>query len=273
MAGPGDILMLNLAREGGAAIAERLRPSENREAKVLVSGVDTHEDFEWSRDRGFDFFEGYFFCTPKKTGKAVPVTKLAAVRLLAALQKPEIHLYELEDIIRYDVSLSYKLLSFVNSAYVGLSREVSSIKHAVNLVGIDQIRRWASLLLFASLEHKPRELVITAAVRARMCERLADSHNDYRQSAFFTVGLLSVIDALLDRPMAEALQGLSLSDEVSDALVLRSGPLGTTLRAVIAYEQGDWKRHALLRFRPSRLRDSYLDSLQWTRSVAGGLIN
>ncbi|HYR86057.1 MAG TPA: HDOD domain-containing protein [Terriglobia bacterium] len=272
LAGPADILMLNLAQVEGESLPARTNASSRQKAKLLVTGIETHEDFELCKELGCDFFQGYFFCTPKVTGKSVPVQRLAAVRLMAALQNREVRLQELEDIIRYDVSLSYKLLQFVNSAYMGLQRDVVSIKHAISMVGIERIRRWASLLLFASVGNKPRELMVTASIRARMCERLADSQNEDRQSTFFTVGLLSVLDALLDQPMAEALQGLSLSPEICEALVNRSGPLGTTLRAVVAYEQSDWKRHALLRFRPTKLQDSYLESLRWTHTVTGGLM-
>ena len=278
-AGPGDILTLNLKQVAGKSLPARFEQLSRQKARLgkqkpglLASGIQTYQDLEIGRNLGFDFFEGSFFCAPNLSVKSVPVTKLAAIRLIAALQDPEVRLQDLEDIIRYDVSLSHRLLQFVNSAYVGLQREVASLKHAVSMIGIGRIRRWASLLLFASMDHKPRELVITAAVRARMCEQLADSQTENRQATFFTVGLLSVLDALLNQPMIDAVQGVPLSGEIREALVNRSGPLGTTLRAVIAYEQSDWKRHALLRFRPSKLRDSYMDSLQWTHTVVSGLM-
>jgi EAL and modified HD-GYP domain-containing signal transduction protein len=270
IAGPADILTLKLAGGGEQSVPARFEPSTHG-AKLLVSEIETHEDFKLCQDLGCDLFEGYFFCTPNVSVKSVPLARLATVQLIAALQNPDVRVRELEDLIRYDVPLSYKLLQFVNSAYAGLHHKVTSIRHAISMIGIGRIRNWASLLLFASVEHKPRELVMTAAIRARMCEQLADSKNENRRATFFTVGLLSVLDALMDVPMAEALQGLSLSEEIFEALVHRSGPLGMTLRAVVAYEQSDWKRHALLRFRPSKLHDSYLESLHWTRAVAGGL--
>ena len=104
-------------------------------------------------------------------------------------------------------------------------------------------------------------VVILDSSHINMCERLANTDNEHRPDAFFTVGLLSVLDALLDCPMTEVVRELSLSQEICDALVHRSGPLGTSLRAVIAYEQSDWERHALLRFYPERLLVSYLGSL------------
>ena len=111
---------------------------------------------------------------------------------------------ELGMILRQDVALACKLLEFANSAYVGLSSIVDSIDHGVKMVGIERIRNWAGLLLFSEIEDKPRELAITAAVRARMCESLAETSSQHPQTAF-TVGLFSVLDAVLDRPMAQAL--------------------------------------------------------------------
>ncbi len=272
IAGQADVLRLKLGDAGSHALNSFPESPLRRKTKLLVSGIESYEDFECSKDMGFDLFQGSFVCAPKVTVRSVPMTNLATVRLLGALQDPEVRIEDLEEIIRYDVLFSYKLLRFVNSVNVGLHHEVASIKHAVSLAGIERIRRWASLLLFASVKQKPRELLFIAAVRARMCEQLADSDNEHRQATFFTTGLLSVLDALLDQPMAKALEGLSLSEEIQDALVNRSGALGTALRAVIAYEQGDWERHALLRFRPAKLRHSYLDSLHWTQTVTSGLM-
>jgi len=260
--GFADILTLN------ATDVQRVEAVRRHSARLLVSGVETHEEFQRWKNLGADLFEGYFYCTPKQSGSAVLSNSLAAVRLIAALQNPDVRVGELEDIIAYDVALSYKLLRFVNSVSLALPRQVTSIRHAVGMVGIERIRKWASLLLMSKIG-KPSELLVTAALRARMCEHLADSQKEPRQSTFFTVGLLSVLDALLDRPMSEAVEDLPLSQEIRDALVDRKGPLGTTLRAVIAYEQNDWKRHALLRFRPTDLQRSYMSSLDWTHDFVG----
>lgn len=248
-----DILKLDLSQDGLAAQMAQLESLRERKASVLVSGIQTHDDFERCRELGVDYFEGYFFCTPKKTAGRVPASRSAAIQTLAALQDPNVRLEDLEKIIRLDVSLSYRLLHFINSASVGLAHEVSSIKHAVNLAGMERIRRLASVLLFGSVD-KPRALVVTAAARARMCELLADSEDDLRQATFFTAGLLSVLDALLDKPIAEALEGLELSQEICDGLIHGRGPIGTALQAVIAYERNDWDCHALLRFRRPDLR-------------------
>ncbi len=138
------------------------------------------------------------------------------------------------------------------------------------MVGIERIRNWASLLLFSKIEDKPRELVITAAVRARMCESLAEASGQHPQTAF-TVGLFSVLDAILDRPMAQALDLLPLSGEICDALIDYRGPLGEVLKCVLAYEQNDWHGVELGDLSGTRIRDSYLDSVDWTRTHTSAL--
>src|SRR5436190_6736339 len=248
---------------------ERLR---ERSAGVMVSGIETHGDFNQCKASGVDLFEGRFFCQPMPGTDALPVTRIPTMRLLTALQNPDIRLQDPEEMVRYSLPLTYKLLNFTNSTYVGLSRSVESVKHAVGLVGIERIRKWASLLLYSTVEEKPRELFITAAIRARMCERLADSDDEWRQSVFFTAGLLSVLDAVLDRPMSEVVDALPLSSEVRECLVKGDGILGSTLQAVLDYENGSFDSYSLRAFHPSLVRNAYFEALHWTRDVSNGLM-
>jgi EAL and modified HD-GYP domain-containing signal transduction protein len=252
-----------------AATVERMH---ERNARVMVFGIETHQDFDMCKAAGVDLFEGRFFRQPTPGIDELPVTRIPTMRLLTALQNPDVRLQDLEDLVRYNLPLSYKLLSFANSTYVGLSRPVESLKHAVGLIGLERVRKWASLLLYSTMEEKPRELFITAAVRARMCEQLSDSDDEWRQSVFFTVGLMSVLDAVLDRPMAEAAAALPLSVEVREGLVEGKGILGSTLQAVVDYEDGDFESVSLRPFHPSVVRNAYFEALHWTRSVSTGLM-
>jgi EAL and modified HD-GYP domain-containing signal transduction protein len=263
---------LDLNDCGKDFLAARVESLHRGETRVMVGGIDSHEDFDFCKVAGVDLFEGRFFAQPKPGTTELPVTRMPTVRLLTALQNPDVRLQDLEELVRYNLPLSYKLLNFTNSTYVGLSRPVESLKHAVGLVGIERIRKWASMLLISTVDEKPRELFATAAVRARMCEQLADSDDEWRQATFFTVGLLSVLDAVLDRPMAEVAAALPLCPEVSDALVERAGMLGSTLQAVIDYESGSFESYALRSFHPSLIRNAYFESLHWTRTVSNGLM-
>lgn len=248
---------------------ERLARSN---VELMATNVDTQEMFELCRRHGFDFYQGYFFCSPHADGREVPQNRLAALRVLTKLRQPDISLGEVEETIESDVGLSYQLLRFANSAFVGLPREVESIGHAVKLVGMDRIRLWASLLMFSRMEDKPRELMITAIVRAAQCERLATAAEFARPESFFTVGLLSVLDALMDRPMADAVGQLPLNDEVRAALVGREGPAGEALSAVVAYERNVWSDVRFAGLPAMTMRGQYIDSVGWARRISEGLM-
>ena len=231
------------------------------------------ETFNLCKQHDFDYFQGLFFCSPnRRPSRKVPVNRLAAVRVLAELQDPEISINQLAVTISHDLSLSYKLLRYTNSAYIGLSRQVESISHAAKMIGIERIRVWASLLMVAKMKDKPRELMTTAIVRAAMCERLATSAKAGRKETFFTVGLLSLVDALLDLPMAKAIDKLPLSDEVCDALILHKGRLGQALNCVLAYERGDWDQVQFEGLPGNTVRGHYLDSVGWARQISDGLL-
>jgi EAL and modified HD-GYP domain-containing signal transduction protein len=272
VAGLAEIMQFNLAGLGRQGLQKRVEELRKFKVKFLVEGIETHEEFELCKALGVDLFEGRFLLKPKATTRNVPLSRASVVQLLAELQEPDIRLVRLEEIITQDVALSYKLLRFANSAYVGLRRTVNSIRHAVGLVGVRRIQNWASLLLFSKIDDKPQELLSTAAIRGRMCEQLADSDDPARRATFFTAGLLSVLDALLDLPMAEAVKRLPLAEEITAALVSHTGTLGTALQAVLHYEQGHWDSPYLRQFLTPVLRDSYLESLRWFRTVNNGLL-
>ncbi len=238
----------------------------------MATHVDTYEQFERCRKHGFDFYQGYFFCSPQSDGREVPANRLAALRVLTKLRNPDVSLGEIVETIESDVALSYQVLRFANSAFVGLHREVESIGHAVKLVGMDRIRLWASLLMFSRMEDKPRELMITAIVRAAQCERLALAAEFSNPESFFTVGLFSVLDALMDRSIEEAIEQLRLNEVLQDALLEHRGPMGEALSSVLAYERNDWSEVRFAGLAPMTLRGQYIDSLGWARRISDGLM-
>jgi c-di-GMP phosphodiesterase len=148
---------------------------------------------------------------------------------------------ELEETLSQDLSLSYKLLRYTNSAVCGLNHEVESIRHAAVMVGLERMRIWASLILFSGLEDKPRDVIVTGAIRARMCEKLAESLKMNHPERVFLVGLFSVLDAVFDRPSEEIVKALPLAPNIVDALLRHEGQLGSMLRCALACEQRNWR--------------------------------
>jgi EAL and modified HD-GYP domain-containing signal transduction protein len=242
--------------------------------QLLASRVDTYDDLEYCRSLGFDLYEGNFISRASATQEQdIPVNRLTMLRVLSKLQEPDLKMSELEKAVCVDAALSYKLLTFANSAAVALPKQVDSIGHAVRMVGIDKLRSWASALLLSSVDDKPRELLNIALVRARMCELLAGSLKDAKKETFFSTGLLSVIDALLDCPMQKALDKLPLSDEVKAALVGRTGPAGEALRCAVAYERAEWDDVQFCGLAERPIRDIYMDSICWARQISSGLLH
>ncbi len=271
LASVADFVRLDLSALGRPAVEARLEALRGGHSKFVAEGVESHEDYEFAQDLEFDYVQGYFFCKPHVTGADFPANRLATMRLLVRLQDPAVTIRELDELINQDLPLAYKLLRFANSAYVGLPREVESVSHAVSMVGVDRIRIWATLLMFSKMEDKPRELMITAVVRARMCESLAEASSQDQKATFFTVGLFSVLDAVLDCPMAQALELLPISQGIRDALLDRKGRMGEALNCVLAYERGGWEDVGFGKLSVGQIRDCYLDTLGWTKTQTEGL--
>lgn len=209
--------------------------------QLVAENVQTYAELRRCRELDFDFFQGFFLSRPQVLKRtAVPPNQIDTIELITKMQNPDVAIEDLAAIIRRDVALSYKLLRIVNSAYYSLPRHVESIRDAIVLLGTRQIGSWVSLINLAQIARKPKELTITALIRARMCELVASVSGRGDGDAFYTVGLFSVLDALLDVPMETALEALPLSDDARDAILASTGIMGRTLAGVIAYEQGDW---------------------------------
>jgi EAL and modified HD-GYP domain-containing signal transduction protein len=239
--------------------------------RLIAEKVEHREQVERCKKIGFNYFQGYFFCKPQNlTGKPVPANRLAMMHLLAQLNKSDVRIEELERTIGQDISLSYKLLRYINSAMCGLNRQVDSIRHATVLVGLDKMRVWASLLVFSGFGEASQDVLVTGAVRARMCELLAIASQLKHPERFFLVGLFSVLDAILDRPMAQVLSMLSLSAEIQDALLKQQGELGNMLRGVQAFERRDWNEaKASINLNLERIERTYVEALAWSANLVG----
>lgn len=247
--------------------------NEYPQLKLLAEKVEVQEEYEVCRELGFHYFQGYFFSRPRIIKrKRVPSNQIALVQLLAELQSPDVTVPKLETLISRDVGLSYKLLRYINSAFFGLPKPIESIQRAVVFLGTNVIKRWATLLVLSRVDDKPAELMVTAVVRAKMSELLAKAMGYPAEEICFTVGLLSVLDALLDMEMEKVLGMLTMSDEVNAALLRREGVPGKILEMVLHYEFNEWDevRHSDL---PQELLlDAYLQSIAWATETCRILV-
>lgn len=268
-----DLVKVDLTAFPGEQLEAELERLKPFNTKLLAERVETQEEFERCKTLGFDFFQGYFFSKPHMIkGKRAPTNRIAVLRLLALLQNPDLDFRDLETIIGQDVSLSYRILRYINSAQYFFAKKITSTKHAVTLLGIRTLRRWVTILTLSNLDDdKPFALMLATLVRAKMCETLAPKLKIAPDSAF-TVGLFSTLDAFTDQPMEEVLSLLPLAEDINQALATRQGPLGGMLQTVIAYEQGRWDDVVTSHLDPAELREAYLQAIQFAEDIGESLV-
>ncbi len=260
-----DIVKVDVLGKSKEQLQQELAPLQNSRFRLLAEKVETREMYELCKTLGFFYFQGYFFFRPDIIhGRAIPSNRVALFELMGKIQDPHIPFERLVENIRNDLSLSYKVLRYVNSAYVGLPNRVDSIDHAACLVGIDRIRTWASLIIMASDQTKAHEILVVALVRAKMCEQLGHQLGSTTPEKFFTMGLLSVMDALYDLPMQDIMKKLPLSEDILEALINGTGDMGMVLSCMKAYEEGEWMELKHLQLDPAIIRDYYLEAIDWS---------
>lgn len=210
--------------------------------ELLAEKIETFQEFEFCRKLGFDYFQGYFLSKPQIIkGTKLPTNKLTVLNLLSVINNPKSDTDDLAEAINTDVSTSYRLLKLINSAAFGLQRKIDSIERGIILLGRKQLASWASLLAMNSLDDRPSEILRTAMIRAKMCELIAEKNSEPNIESYFTVGMFSALDLLMQRPLDELLKPLPLTNEILLALLQKTGIMGKVLSSVLAFEVSDWK--------------------------------
>ncbi len=242
--------------------------------KLLAEKVETQEDYIHAKANGYVYFQGYFFCKPLIiSSKQLPGSKASYVRLMANIQKKDLNVTDLEKIIKTDVSLSFKLLKYINSSSFGLRNKISSIQHALTLLGVANVKKWATLIAMANVgSDKPSELLVNALIRARFCELLAKELNKkVNPNDMFLLGLLSLIDAMTDRPLKEMLNQMPLEDDLHNALLGKKCPMRDLFDIAIAYERADWKQLQDIQINlgcgETIIAQMYLEALKWVNEI------
>lgn len=233
-----------------AAIADRHRSKDNLSGngmRLLAEKIETNSDLLEARALGYTYFQGYFFCKPSTlSAREIPSNKLNCLRLLHLVSSPDFNYDAVEDLLKGDPVLVYKLLRYLNSWLVAVRSEIHSIREAIALLGEKEFRRWISVLaVVAMASDKPHELIRTALTRAFFCESLARALAIPSQSSdLFLMGLLSVTDAILDRPMEQVLASLPIAPAVRIALCGGANNYRDVYDLMLAYERADWEAMA-----------------------------
>lgn len=242
--------------------------------KFLAEKIESYNDYNQAMEMGYHYFQGYFFSKPVVvSAKDIPSVKSNLLKLLSKIYRAEIDFSEIEEVIKQDVSLAYKLIRFINSPSFGLTGEVHSIRHVLNLMGIKEVRKWVSLLALSQLSHdNPETLMIDSIVRARFCELIAENTGmKDRSSEFFLMGLFSLIDIFFGRSMGDILKELPLSRDIKNALLDYSGTMGDVLRFAMSYEKGDWEDifavSSRIKLDEEIIPGLYFDTVTWANAL------
>lgn len=242
--------------------------------KLLAEKIETREVFQQCFDYGFDYFQGYYFAKPAVIEKQrIDGTATALLKLVQLLMS-DAEIDEIEATMRMCPGLTYSLLLLVNSVAMGSRKTINSVRHAVAMIGRQQLKRWVQLALFASDDSRGLEnpVVDMAAVRGGMMEQLVRNHDRLRKVAdlsdqAFMVGILSLLEWIYSISMDEVVQALHLSTECSDALLHHQGILGELLACVEAMEQmdfkGGWPRLEALGFTYDQVLEAQCKAFQW----------
>lgn len=271
-----DIIKIDFQALSEVEIREEIKLLQNQKVQLLAEKIETYAQFDAAWKMGFHLFQGYFFSQPEMLkNKEIPASKMNQLALLAEANRKEADWEKIEQLIAADVSTSYKLLRYINSAYYYRLNKVKSIKYALAFLGESGIRQFVSLVVTSQMSvDKPYELLRTSITRARFCELLGKYGSKKHDGAeLFLMGLFSLLSAMLDMPMIDIMEQLPLPSDIKECLADGSGPYFPYLEAMLAYENGDWKNcrrlFGELNIRPGEVVRAYMDSLSWADRLSG----
>lgn len=266
-----DIIKLDIMSSSRAVLEKKVTLLRKLPKIILLAEkVETWDEFEFCKGLGFDLYQGYFFSKPETIEKkAISDSGMLSSQLLAELYKNEPDTLVLENLISRDPQLYYRIFKYINSARHSLSSEVKSLKHAIAMLGLQQLRSLVSMIVLAGSSKRGPSLIPSALIRAKMCQNLAVYRNIPMSETFFTVGLLSMLDSFFQRPLESILEELPLHSDILEALLEKKGHGGMFLQAAIAYEQGLWDELPELCIPIEVLTKSYVEAVVWVNSISG----
>ena len=269
-----DIIKVEMqltTEEQRTAMMKRFGPR----CRMLAEKIETHADFVRARSQGFVYFQGYFFRRPETLNmRDLPSNTLHYLHMLQEVSRPELDLPGLERLIKVEASVCYRLLRYLNSSMFGLKNEVHSVRHALSMMGDREARRWVRLVAAVGAgQQKTSDLLLSALVRGRFGELLSP-RVEHGESDLFLLGLLSLVDAMLEMPMIEVLARVPLDRQTKAVLLGQPSVLGPVYQLMLAHESGDWATAAQLGtslwLDSEEVAGYYWQAQQWAREVSAG---
>lgn len=269
-----DVIKVDVLAQSLEQVEELLAQLGNYKGQLLAEKVETQAMFDICKQLGFHLFQGYFLAKPQLVkGRVLNSDQRSVLQLLAAICKPEAEFRDIAQIIQTDSVLALKILRLVNSALFNQRREITSVRQAVTILGMEKVRSWAHLLSLTKLDNQPEALFTTTMVRARFGQLLAElAHTATLQGeSQFTIGLLSTLDAFLGMDLEEILNSIAVPKSMRAAILQRQGSDGLLHAVTLAYERAqlddiDWSGLKTLGISPEQTQTAYLESLHWAQT-------
>lgn len=272
-----DIIKLDMLALTDQQLSDMLARFRDLDVKLLAEKVETQEMLDHCKSLGFCLFQGNFLRKPEPiSGKKISANKLVVLELLNKLQDPNSSLRELEALVEQDPALGFKTIKLVNSAFYRPRHEIDSLAHAMTYLGLDAMRSLASLLAISGMSDKPDALRDHALEKAKFCERLGERINPDEAPVYYSVGLLSTMDAFFDQPLPNLIENLMMREDIKQALLEKSGRLGLVLKTVEAIQSGaldqiQWAELEPLGLSPNSVNEIYLSVIEWQSHLGDDL--
>lgn len=261
-----DIIKIDILAAGSKKLIANMPRLKAKDKRLLAEKIETKQQYEFCKQLGFDFFQGYFFSKPKIIeGKALGANQATTLQFLSSVFDPDVEMAHLSKLVSQDVAMSQKLLKMANQ--LDGVYPVKSILDVVNKLGLNRLQSWASVVALSNVSDKPSELLTTSLVRARFCELIGEKQRDIPKDTYFMVGLFSTLDAVMDQSMKELLKDLSFDKIVEDALVSSAGNLGKALIAVREIENRSTSFEPPANLTPTEVSKIYLQAIEFTNNL------
>jgi len=272
-----DIVKVDILHKTPAQVAAIVNGLSKYKTVLLAEKVENQQMFTVCKKLGFTFFQGYFFSRPEIIpGRKLSSSQTSKIKLLKELSNTEAELSRLVEIIQTDLSISYRLLRYINSARFGLRGKIESIQRAAAMLGHQNLRQWLQIVILSDVNttDKAQELVRISVQRGYFLQLLAAARpTPFDRDGMFLLGLFSVLDAILDQRMIQILDEIPLDGAIKSALVNADDPNAVWLGLVNAIDRGNWaeldQRSAALGI-PLALVDSLsAEAFVWADEVMG----
>ncbi len=239
-----DIIKVDFRELSQEEIKKQVELYKRYNLRLLAEKVEDEEEFEFAKQLGFSYFQGYFFQKPTIEAKSsIAPVQTSILKAISIVNNPKSDVEDLLELLSGDVYLHTKILAFVNSPFFGLKNKVNDVKKAVNILGFSRVKEWINIMYISKLaEEKPEELIILSSIRAKFASFLAENFSADENDAYL-LGMFSLMDSILNLPMEIVLKEFDyLSEDLKAALTGKDNNYKKLLDFIKMFEAGDFDK-------------------------------